>query len=208
VVHKLNPEDEARFFAGVEASGRFLMGQSNVHLALAELAQALDADGIPYAIVGAMALNEHGYRRTTEDVDVLLTADGLARFKAAHVGRGWVEKFPGSRGLRDARHGVNIDVVIAGEFPGDGKPKPVRFPDPATVAERGAHVALLPLDKLIELKLASGMSAPHRLRDLADVIELVRIRALPENLAESLDESVRDKYRELWRAAQAADVDQ
>lgn len=179
------------------------MGQSDVHLALAKLVACLERDGIPYAIVGAMALNEYGYERVTTDVDVLLTEEGLRAFKAAHLGRGYVEKFPGSRGLRDPEHGVKIDVVLAGEYPGDGKPKPVRFPDPA-IAVRGARVSLLPLERLLELKLASGMSAPDRIRDLADVIEVIRARSLPQELAERLDPWVRAKYRELWEAVQRA----
>ena len=47
------------------------------------------------------------------------------------------------------------------------------------------------------------MSAPHRLRDLADVLELIRSARLPAELADELDPFVRDKYRELWQAAQA-----
>jgi len=58
---------------------------------------------------------------------------------------------------------------------------------------------------LIELKLASGMSAPHRLRDLADVLDLIRSARLPVALADELDPSVRNEYRELWQAAQAED---
>jgi len=69
----------------------------------------------------------------------------------------------------------------------------------------GERFALLPLTTLIELKLASGMTAPHRLRDLADVIELIRVNALEETLAESLHPYVREKFREMWRAAQASD---
>jgi 16S rRNA C1402 (ribose-2'-O) methylase RsmI len=61
------------------------------------------------------------------------------------------------------------------------------------------------LPKLIELKLASGMSAPHRLKDLADVLELVRALSLPRDLTASLDSTVRAKYEELWEAAQAAE---
>jgi hypothetical protein len=63
-------------------------------------------------------------------------------------------------------------------------------------------VALLPLPTLIELKLASGMSAPHRLKDLADVLELIRALSLPRETSDSLDASVRAKYEELWEAAQ------
>lgn len=99
-------------------------------------------------------------------------------------------------------------MLIAGDYPGDGKPKPVRFPDPAVVAIRGARGAFLPLPRLIELKLASGMSAPHRLKDLADVLELVRAAGLPRSIETDLDPSVRDKYVELWAAAQSAPADE
>lgn len=181
------------------------MGDADVQRALLKLGRLLDEARIPYAILGAMALNEYGYRRVTIDVDVLLTAEGLEAFRAMALGRGYVEQFPGSRGVRDTEHGVPIDVIVSGEYPGDGRPKPVRFPDPDTVGVRGARVTLVPLSVLIELKLASGMSAPHRLRDLADVLELIRASHLPAELAEQLDPSVRQKYRELWEAAQAAD---
>ncbi len=180
------------------------MGEADVQRALEKIARVLRKEGIAYALVGAMALNEYGYRRATVDVDLLLAPEGLALFKTKHLGRGYVEKFPGSRGFRDVENGVVIDVVLAGDYPGDGKPKAVRFPDPALVAVVGERVNVLALPTLLELKLASGMSAPHRLRDLADVLELIRAVKLPETLAEQLDASVRDKYRELWHAAQGA----
>ena len=181
------------------------MSGASVQEAMKAIARLLKEEGIPYAVVGAMALNLAGYLRATSDVDLLLTSDGLERLKRRALGRGYVEKFPGSRGLRDTAHNVNIDVLIAGEFPGDGRPKPIRFPDPATTALVGEHIALLPLSKLIELKLASGLSAPHRLKDLADVLELVRAAALPRALSTELDASVRAKYLELWEAAQGVD---
>ena len=176
-----------------------------MHQATLALARRLDAESIPYAIAGAMALGAHGYERVTTDVNVLLTRDGLARLKSAQLGRGYVEKFPGSKGLRDAEHGVPIDILIAGEFPGDGLPKPVVFPDPATLAVEGERFRILPLSTLIELKLASGISAPHRLKDLADVLEIVRAAKLPVELAADLNPYVRDKYLELWHAAQVVD---
>jgi hypothetical protein len=199
----LRVEHEEAFWSGVQHARRFFMGEADVHQALERLARLLDEQAIPYAVIGAMALNEWGYRRVTVDVDVLLTAEGLRALKAAALGLGYVEKFPGSRGLRDTVAGVNVDVILAGEYPGDGKPKPVAFPDPARAAVRGRKVSLLPLPTLIELKLASGMTAPHRLKDLADVLELVRALSLPRDLGASLDASVRGKYEELWDAAQA-----
>ncbi len=199
------PEREARFWAGVTRASDFFMGTADVQKALVKLARTLEDLHIPYAIAGAMALNELGYERVTSDVDVLLTREGLARLKAAVLGRGYVEKFPNSKGLRDTEHNVPIDVLVAGEFPGDGKPKPIAFPDPGTLPH-GETISILPVEKLIELKLASGMTAPHRLKDLADVQELIKHAGLPRDL--SLHPWVRAKYVELWDAAQVHDPEE
>ncbi len=203
---RLEEGDSQRFWEGVAFAERFFMGMDEVHKAMKRLCEALDADGIPYAIAGAMALNAYGYRRVTTDVDVLLTREGLASFKEQHLGRGWVERFPGSKGMRDAEMGVQIDVLITGDYPGDGKPKPVRFPDPS-VAVRGEGVSLLPMNVLIELKLASGMTNPGRLKDLADVQELIRAGKLPLEVADALDPMVREKFAEIWRATTSGDED-
>jgi hypothetical protein len=201
---------EQRFERALENAESFFMKTGKVYQAALAVARLLEADGIPYAVVGAMALGAHGYERMTSDVDLLLTREGLGRFKSAHLGRGYVEKFPGSKGMRDTQNGVAIDVIVAGEFPGDGLPKPVAFPDPgqAAVAVAGERFRILSLPRLVELKLASGMTAAHRLRDLADVLELVRAAKLPADLGAELDPYVRDKYLELWRAAQVEDPEQ
>jgi hypothetical protein len=104
-----DPEFAARF----EQMGRFFMGTSDVHQALARVTNKLEELGIPYAICGGMAVNAHGYQRTTTDVDLLLTPAGHARFKAAAVGLGWVDKFPGSRGVLDAVTRVPIRFLLA-----------------------------------------------------------------------------------------------
>lgn len=194
---------ETRFEAALRNAEEFFMGNAKVQRGLDELVKTLDELGIPYLIAGAMALNAYGYERVTTDVDVILTKEGLAALKAKKLGFGYVERFPGGRSLRDTTQGVDIDVLVAGEYPGDGKPKPIAFPDPAAT-EAGGRYRLVPLPKLIELKLASGMTAPHRLRDLADVLELIRAANLPASFEESLHPYVREKYRELHRAAECS----
>lgn len=129
------------------------------------------------------------------------TADGLRRFKERWLGRG-VEKFPGSNGMRDVEHDVKIDVLLAGDYPGDGKPKPVCFPDPAAVALDLGGTKTITLPRLIELKIASGMTAPDRPRDLDDVIQLVRANSLPRDYGDQLDPWVRAKFDEPWTYAQ------
>jgi hypothetical protein len=195
----------AAVWAGLEYAEKFFMGTADVQQAMHKLVAALDELAIPYAIVGGMALNEYGYRRVTVDVDVLLTRDSLQRFKDHWLGRGYTEKFPGSRGMRDTELGVAIDVLVTGDYPGDGKPKAVQFPDPAKVARRDGKLALIPLATLVELKLASGMTSIHRAKDIGDVVELIKHTGSPRALGDQLDASVRDKYFEIWDALQIPD---
>jgi hypothetical protein len=183
----------------------FFMAKSQVHKTMRALARRLSQEGIDYAVAGGMALVVHGYRRETVDVDLLLSIEGRELFSQTLVGRGYAPLFPGARkGFRDTETGVKIDILTQGEFPGDGKPKPVSFPNPASASIEIDGIRIVTLEKLIELKLASGMTAPHRLRDLADVQELIKIRRLPPDFAERLDPYVRDKYIELWNALAGA----
>ncbi len=188
----------------------FFMAKSPVHKTMRALARRLSQEGIDYAVAGGMALVLHGYRRETVDVDVLLSKEGRELFSQNLVGRGYTPSFPGARkGFRDTETGVGIDILTQGEFPGDGKPKPISFPNPASASIEIDGIRIVTLEKLIELKLASGMTAPHRLRDLADVQELIKIRKLGAEYAEQLDPYVKEKYLELWDAVAAAgDIDE
>jgi hypothetical protein len=171
-----------------------------VHRALHRITGRLDELSIPYAIAGAMALFAHGLRRFTEDVDLLVTKEGLKSIHQHLDGLGYLPAFPGSKNLRDTDQGVRIEFLVSGEFPGDGKPKPVAFPDPAASSLEIKGIHFLRLPKLLELKLASGMTNPGRLKDLADVQEAIRILNLPADFASRLDPYVQDKYTELWTA--------
>ena len=61
-------------------------------------------------------------------------------------------------------------------------------------------IRYLRLIPLIEIKLASGMTNPGRLRDLADVQELIRVLQLPMEVVQQLNPFVREKFEELWQA--------
>jgi len=145
------------------------MGEAEAQKAVRKLVDILERENVPYAIIGALALNEYGHRRVTVDVDLVMREEDLQEFKRRWLGRGYAERVPGTGKLLDTELGVHIDVLSTGRFPGDDKPKPIAFPDPAKTAVRGAPFALLPIELWIELKLASGMVAAHRLKDLADV---------------------------------------
>jgi hypothetical protein len=190
------------FDEGLIVAGDFFMERGDVHETMRRLTRRLDEEGITYAVIGGMALFAHGYARLTLDVDILLTPEGLRTFHERLVGRGYVLAFPGAtKSFIDTEARIRIEIVTAGEFPGDGLPKPVAFPDPAGKTVERKEVRIISLEKLIELKLASGLSAPHRIRDIADVQDLIMALKLPLELMEKLDASVRAEYRRLWEAA-------
>ena len=176
-----------------------------MHQTLRSLVERLDAEGIEYAILGGMALNIHGFIRETVDIDVLMTRESLARFHERLVGRGYALAFAGAqKSFRDVETSVRIDVITAGDFPGDGQPKEIAFPEPSLVAIHRGGISVLPLEGLLELKLASGLSAEHRrLIDLADVQRAIETLNLPRDLGEKLHPSVRAEYGRLWVLAQS-----
>jgi hypothetical protein len=188
--------------AALTEASRFFMKQGPVYESLWRIAAKLEELKIPYAIAGGMALVAHGYERTTVDVDVLVSAEGLEAVHRALEGLGWVPPFAGSKQLRDVETSVRIEFLVSGQFPGDGKPKPVAFPDPRDVAVAIDGVRYLGLETLVELKLASGMTNAGRLKDLADVQELIRVLKLPREFGGKLNEYVRGKFEELHQGVE------
>ena len=203
-VDHISVNTESGSFIDIFEEGlRYFMGEGDLNKTVAELGADLNRHGIEYMVIGAVALTAHGYPRFTADVDIVLTQEGLETFHRELVGVGYRPAFEGAKKkLRSTRNAVAIEVITAGEYPGDGKPKPVVFPHPSTASIEISGVKVVTLEKLVELKLASGMTAPDRLKDLADVQELIKIRVLSRELAAELNPYVRAKYLELWDAVQ------
>ena len=184
---------------------RFFRGRGIMNKTLQRLIDDLDEQGIAYCLIGAVALNRHGYKRFTEDIDLLLSPEGLEKFREKLVGRGYRPAFEGARKkFRSTVEGVPIEIITSGEYPGDGKPKPVRFPEPDEDYVVMEGIRTISLEKLIELKLASGLTGLGRLKDLADVQELVRVKNLDADFAARLAPYVREKFLELQREIELA----
>jgi len=196
------------YLALLKEASDYYMERGDVFTTLRNLARRLDAEKIPYALVGGLALAAHGFVRMTQDVDLLMTRESLETFKQRFSGRGYVLAFSGAqKTFRDTETQVRIEILITGDYPGDGKPKPISFPDPSVVFTERGGMRVVSMETLIELKLASGMSAPHRLRDLADVQDLIVTLKLPVEFAETVDASVRETFLQLWHSAQADSPD-
>jgi hypothetical protein len=188
---------------------RYFMGEGTLNNALERLSADLNKHDIDYIVIGAVALLAYGYRRFTEDIDLVMTPEGLEKFHAELVGLGYAPSFPGARKrLRSTTDNVSIEVMVSGEYPGDGKPKPVKMPIPASASQEIDGIKFVTLEKLIELKLASGISAGDRLKDLADVQELIKLRALDADFAQELDPYVRAKFIELQSAVRSNESNQ
>jgi hypothetical protein len=188
----------------LDEGGRLFMGESEVNRTLQRITNKLNELKIPYAVAGGMALIAHGFRRFTEDIDILVTQQGLDQIHENLDGLGWVRPFSTSKNLRDATNGVRVEFLVAGGFPGDGKPKPVSFPPPDTVAEVHEGISYINLPTFVTLKLASGMTNPQRGKDLTDVEELIRAIPLDQSFAEQLNPFVKARFIELWKQQQTS----
>mgnify|MGYP007073207708 CR=1 FL=1 len=172
---------------------------SSVHKTLRKLCERLEELGIDYAIMGGMALFFHGYRRFTEDVNLLVTPEGLERIHEELGGRGYLRPFDASKNLRDTDTKVRIDFLVTGQYPGRGEPDAIAFPIPMDVSTTLHGIRVVTIPRLVELKIASG-----RRKDLADVQELIRVIELSREFATQLHPKVQDTYTELWDELQDA----
>ena len=99
---------------------RFFMGEGTINETLRRVARDLENRGIDYSVIGAVALNQHGYRRFTEDIDLLLTREGLERFQRELVGLGYRPAFEGATKNAiftqpadwDAETAKNLEAII------------------------------------------------------------------------------------------------
>jgi hypothetical protein len=193
--------DSDRRWAEMEGDRHF-SESSRPFLAMRKISRRLEELGIAYAVVGGMALNRHGLRRFTDDVDIMVTPEALKTIHERLVGLGYLPPHAKSKHLRDTELGVKIEFLTTGDYPGDGKPKPVAFPDPASVAVEIDGIRFVNLETLIELKLASGMSNAGRIKDLGDVQELIRTLNLTRSYAEKFNPYVESEFLKLWEGVQ------
>src|SRR5438093_4578889 len=150
----MSPVRPFSFMRRLKEIGRFFEKRSPQHKTMRRLAKRLEKAGIPYAIMGAMAVNAHGAERTTRDVDVLLTPEGLERFRQEFVGEEYEQVEGRPRRFVERQSGVTVDCLLTGRYPGSGKPGPLAFPDPTEASQEIEKIRVLTLPQFIQLKLA------------------------------------------------------
>jgi hypothetical protein len=153
---------------------------------------------VPHLVAGGLAVQEHGFHRVTLDVDLIVpdVVDAVELLTTDLSGP--FVRYPRCEDtVRDKRNGVLINFLPAGRaYKSSCK---VPFPPPTTVSDIPQFVSL---PKLISLKLDSWFSnQTRRLKDKADVIELIKALNIPREL--EVDAAVQHLYRETWDALQS-----
>lgn len=160
---------------------------------------ALDAAGIPHAVVGGNAVAvwvgmiDQGAVRNTRDVDLLLRRDDLARATEALTQAGFVpvETFGVTVFLDgpDARPSESIHVVFAGEKVHRDYLLPA--PD-VDEAQRPTSFSVLALEPLVKMKLTS-----FRLRDRVHILDLIQVGLVDASFCDRLPAELAARLREL-----------
>jgi hypothetical protein len=176
---------------GLRGVSMFFQGRDEVHKTMRRLAKRLEKANISYAVIAGMAVFAHRHRRTTNDVDILLTPEGFAEYQRVFVPKFYAKMPKRPRRFVDRANDVTIDVLVTGLFPGSGKPGPISYPNPREVSQTIDKIRVLNLLTLIQLKLAA-----RRYQDFADVVNLIRSNNLEESFTTHLHPSVRGDYIE------------
>ena len=151
---------------------------------------ALTSAGVPFVVVGGLAVNLQGVPRFTADVDLAVALDGAVLVRAAHaLGRlGLTPRLPISadqladtdivRGWVEERNLVALTFVDAAEPLREVDlvlSSPVPFEELERTADRmtaaGLTIAVASIDALIRMKTGTG-----RAQDASDVDALVRVK--------------------------------
>jgi hypothetical protein len=170
---------------------------------LLKIAKRLRELNIAYAVTGDLAMFFHGLERDAENLELLVSRESVSEIHQRVSGVDFAPAPLGSKDILDKANRVAVKFVVAGDFPGDGRRKPVAYPDPIEASEEKDGIRWMKLPVLIEIKLASGMTNAAKADDLDDVRELIKSLKLDARFAEQLNQYVREKFEELRRIVES-----
>ena len=138
------------------------------------LDRVLELTSSEAVLAGGWAVWRHGFTgRMTQDVDIVLAADRIEEFQRVALVSGF-DVLTAAEGRWPKLHhkdtDVTVDILPEHGRPGTAsKPAPTTIRHPMALGASGTTLSYIELPALVELKLAAG-----RMRDEADVVELVR----------------------------------
>jgi hypothetical protein len=181
-----------------------MLGNESLWDVAARCHDLLTEAGIAYSVCGGVAVCLHGYQRNTTDLDLIIRSDDSDAVRRVFTEAGYAWDSEQSE-FRTA-DGIAIQFLIAGQKAGKGTEVFISEPMGDLNVEQLEGLSVVRLSRLIEMKIACGMSNLRRThKDFADVVELISIRNLDGSFAQFLHKSLRSTFRELVRNATASD---
>jgi hypothetical protein len=174
----------------------------NLFAAIADVGGFLDREGIPFAVVGALAVHSYGYSRATNDVDLLVGRDAQDRLIAFLESRGF-ETLHRSEGYSNHLHrkaaAGRLDVVYVDRDTWAKISQGLRH---AALGEM--TVAVPKPEHLVAMKVHAMKNDPARMfKDLADIQFLMTLPGVDRDEVRGYfqDAGLLERFRELDRPA-------
>jgi hypothetical protein len=167
------------------------IGNAPLSRVMREINQIFASRNIPYEIIGGYAVQHYGYVRTTQDVDLIVRELDFARRTLLST-----DKFKAVQGnekqLIHRETGVEVDLLVAGSRGSQGS---LPYPEPSNTPT-STDLSFISLPGLVALKLSSG-----RIKDEADVAELIKKNKLPNEFKEELPDDLQAEFERIWGRA-------
>lgn len=137
---------------------------------LHELLPALDASGIRYAVIGGLAVNIHGYVRATRDVDLLIAVEQ----------EGDLHELMATLGYETIDRREDLSSYVRGSERADflhaRRDASRKFlAEAKRVPFAGLLMPVVSAEGLLAFKIQALNDDPNRIRDLSDMLELLRV---------------------------------
>ena len=164
---------------------------------LARVSRALDAAGVPYAVIGGNAAQiwvaqvDESAVRNTRDVDIVIERDRLPDAIAALEPEGFIYRHAKSIDMfldgPDAKARDAVRVVFAGERVREADPEPVPSIDEAEFVD---NVRTIKFEALVRMKLTS-----YRDKDRTHLRDFIAVGLLDESWPPRLPEVLGDRLQ-------------
>ena len=173
----------------------------NLFAAIADVGGFLDGEGIPFAVVGALAVHGYGYSRATNDVDLLVGRDAQDRLIVFLESQGF-ETLHRSHGYSNHLHrdaaGGRLDVVYVDRDTWDKISRDLRH-----VLLGKTRVAVPKPEHLVAMKVHAMKNDPARtFKDMADIQFLMTLPGVNRDEVRRYfeDAGLEERFRELDRS--------
>lgn len=156
-----------------------MAAQSSLGRQIAEIVAALNQQGVPFALIGGLALSAHKVVRATTDIDLLAPAARSSEVDAIATKLGYRCVYRNEGLANYLRAGERLDLLWA------SRPPALRLLSGAmSHATSFGELPVVSVEGLIGFKLQALVNQPSRTQDLEDIRALLKANRDALDLAE------------------------